>query len=183
MPVYKKNAWEYMSNQKDKTFDVIITDAMYDKPFTPEQMDEMRRVCKGHIITFCKEGLPLFKPDDYMYWIKPPSPKNTSKKMSSCVEWIIIECHGDTYNGSDMFWSNNHKVFTDVLIEKPIHPYQKPISLMERLVLLFSKKGDLVFDPFAGTGSTLEASKRHGRLAVGCEDNSAWSPQTQMDES
>ncbi len=47
------------------------------------------------------------------------------------------------------------------------HPTQKPVALMRQLV---AKTGaELIFDPFAGTGSTLRAAKDLGRLAVGVE--------------
>ena len=53
--------------------------------------------------------------------------------------------------------------------ERTGHPCQTPVALMERVVLACSKRGDLVLDPFAGSGTTLVAAKRHGRRFVGCE--------------
>lgn len=163
--IHITDAWQYIKKMRDKSVDVIITDPEYDDKLN---MVELRRICKGHIIAFCREGQPFFAPDDYMYWVKPPAPKNTSKSMSSTVEWIIIEKHGDTYNPY-LFCSNYCKVFTDTLIEKPVHPYQKPVSLLERLVLIFSRPNDIIFDPFAGTGTTIQAALRHGRQAFGCD--------------
>lgn len=49
------------------------------------------------------------------------------------------------------------------------HPTQKPLALMERLVLTYSRPFDLVFDPFAGSGSTLVAARNTGRLFLGVE--------------
>lgn len=49
------------------------------------------------------------------------------------------------------------------------HPHAKPVPLLERLITLSSKPGDLVLDPFAGTGSTLVASANLGRDYVGVE--------------
>jgi site-specific DNA-methyltransferase (adenine-specific) len=54
------------------------------------------------------------------------------------------------------------------------HPDQKPLELVERLVRASSREGELVVDPFCGTGTTLVAAKRHGRRAVGCDTNSRW---------
>ena len=54
-------------------------------------------------------------------------------------------------------------------IEKTEHPCQFPIGLIERLVLALTKKGDLVFDPFAGVCSSGAAAISHGRHFVGCE--------------
>ena len=57
---------------------------------------------------------------------------------------------------------NNH-------VEKTIHPCQFPVELVERLMLSLTESGDLVFDPFAGAGTTLAAAARHGRRGCGAE--------------
>lgn len=49
------------------------------------------------------------------------------------------------------------------------HPCQLPIPLLERLVLMTTDKGDVVFDPFIGTGTTAVAAKRLGRNYIGIE--------------
>ncbi len=52
-------------------------------------------------------------------------------------------------------------------IDKPrvndLHPTMKPVELMERAILHSSKSGDLVLDPFAGSGSTLIACQKTSR--------------------
>ena len=53
--------------------------------------------------------------------------------------------------------------------ERTAHPCQFPTDLIDRLVLGFSRKGDVVFDPFVGSGTTLESCIRHGRYCVGFE--------------
>jgi adenine-specific DNA-methyltransferase len=54
-------------------------------------------------------------------------------------------------------------------VEKTEHPCQFPVELIERLVLSMTKKGDWVFDPFLGSGTTVIAAVRHGRRGVGAE--------------
>jgi hypothetical protein len=49
------------------------------------------------------------------------------------------------------------------------HPTQKPVALLERILLASTNEGDLVLDPFAGSGTTLLAAFRLRRQAVGCE--------------
>jgi len=49
------------------------------------------------------------------------------------------------------------------------HPTQKPIALLERIVLASSNPGDLVLDPFAGTFTTGFVAKKHGRRFIGIE--------------
>lgn len=53
--------------------------------------------------------------------------------------------------------------------EQRIHPTQKPVALMEAIISEFTKPGDVVFDPYAGSGSTLLAASRLGRRAIGVE--------------
>jgi len=50
-----------------------------------------------------------------------------------------------------------------------VHPTEKPVELMEHYILNSSQPGDLVLDPFAGSGSTLLAAQQNGRRWIGCE--------------
>lgn len=52
---------------------------------------------------------------------------------------------------------------------KTSHPTEKPEDLLERIILLGSKKGDVVLDPFMGSGTTGVVSKRLGRSFIGIE--------------
>ena len=49
------------------------------------------------------------------------------------------------------------------------HPCQMPEKLLERIIRTSSNPGDLVFDPFAGSGTTLAAAKRLGRRYLGTD--------------
>lgn len=49
------------------------------------------------------------------------------------------------------------------------HPTQKPVYLMEEYILNSSNEGDIVLDPFLGSGSTAIAAIRNDRIAYGCE--------------
>ena len=55
--------------------------------------------------------------------------------------------------------------------ENTDHPTQKPEKLIAKLVLASSEKGDLVFDPFLGSGTTSVVAKKLGRHFVGIEQN------------
>lgn len=54
---------------------------------------------------------------------------------------------------------------------KTSHPTEKPEDLLERIVLLGSKEGDLILDPFMGSGTTGVVSKRLNRNFIGIELN------------
>jgi len=49
------------------------------------------------------------------------------------------------------------------------HPTQKPVALLERILLASTNEGDLVLDPFAGGGTTLVSALRLRRHALGCD--------------
>lgn len=51
----------------------------------------------------------------------------------------------------------------------PLHPAQKPLRLVKRLACLFATEGDLILDPFMGSGTTLRAAKDIGCGAIGIE--------------
>jgi site-specific DNA-methyltransferase (adenine-specific) len=52
---------------------------------------------------------------------------------------------------------------------KLTHPNEKPVDLMRRLVEATTKPGDLILDPFAGSGTTLVAALQSGRRYIGVE--------------
>ncbi len=54
------------------------------------------------------------------------------------------------------------------------HPTQKPEALLYRVLLATSQKGDVILDPFFGTGTTGAVAKRLGREWIGCEREGAY---------
>jgi len=50
-----------------------------------------------------------------------------------------------------------------------LHPTQKPVELLEKLISIFTDPGDVVIDPVAGSGSTLIAAENLGRRSYGFE--------------
>lgn len=160
-------AWRLISLLPDQKVQAVITDPMYDAEL---YMDELERVCSGNIIAFCAPENMFFVPDELAYWIKPSSTKNSAQHLSRFVEFILIRRRGGVFN-SGLHWSNYTGVYEDRLLEKSVHPFQKPISLMERLIAIYTKPGDLILDPFMGSGATLRAAQRLGRGALGFEHN------------
>jgi site-specific DNA-methyltransferase (adenine-specific) len=49
------------------------------------------------------------------------------------------------------------------------HPTQKPLRLVRRALLASTREGDLIFDPFCGSGTTAVATKELGRIFAGAE--------------
>jgi DNA modification methylase len=81
----------------------------------------------------------------------------------------IVACHApgkSTWNGG-----GQHGVFivNKGGDERAGHPTQKPFALMEKLIRLFTDPGDLILDPFMGSGTTGVAAIRLGRRFLGWE--------------
>lgn len=54
---------------------------------------------------------------------------------------------------------------------RALHPTQKPEEMLKRIIIASSNKGDLVLDPFLGSGTTAVVAKRLGRKWIGIEKN------------
>src|ERR1700755_1177118 len=75
-------------------------------------------------------------------------------------DWTLPLCTGDErLKGRD---------------KKKLHPTQKPEALLARVILSSSRPGDLVLDPFSGTGTTGATAKRLGRQFIGIERDPAY---------
>ena len=90
-----------------------------------------------------------------------------------------------TKDGKPKDWEENGKnnfrtthpsnIWTDITVpfwsmpENTEHPTQKPEKLLAKIILASSNKGDFVFDPFAGSGTTLVTAKKLGRNFSGIE--------------
>jgi site-specific DNA-methyltransferase (adenine-specific)/modification methylase len=70
-------------------------------------------------------------------------------------DWMLPIC-----NGKERLRKNNGK---------KVHSTQKPESLLHRIILASTNKGDAIFDPFLGTGTTAVVAKKLGRKYYGIE--------------
>jgi site-specific DNA-methyltransferase (adenine-specific) len=64
-------------------------------------------------------------------------------------------------------WTDIHRVKHNKYRDE--HPCQLPVHLLERIILMASDEGDVILDPFNGTGTTAIAAKRLGRNYIGFE--------------
>lgn len=65
-------------------------------------------------------------------------------------------------------WTDIARV-PNVSKERLGYPTQKPIALLERIILSSSNPGEVVFDPFCGCGTTIYAAVKTGRQWIGCD--------------
>jgi len=89
--------------------------------------------------------------------------KARSRKLFEGSKWLELG-----YNPKDV-WSVSrlHRQHA----ERVDHPTQKPLEIIERMVLASCPRGGRVLDPFMGSGTTAVACARHGREFVGYEIN------------
>jgi modification methylase len=86
--------------------------------------------------------------------------KAANEDVQARSDWLIPLCTGEErLKGKD---------------GRKIHPTQKPEGLLARVLLSSSRPGDLVIDPFNGTGTTGAVAKRLGRHFVGIEREQAY---------
>lgn len=119
-------------------------------------------------------------------WAKPNAQPNiTCRMLTESTEQVLWLCNNSKKKAKG--WTFNYKAMKEMNGGKQMrnfwvipltpprerihgkHPSQKPMVLMERLVLCGTNPGDLVLDCFAGSGSTLLACKEQRRDWVGVE--------------
>jgi modification methylase len=172
--------------------------AAYDK-FTREWLTEARRVLKpsgslwviGSYHNIFRVGAML---QDMGFWIlndviwrkANPMPNFKGTRFTNAHETLIWASMGEkskyTFNYRAMKTLNDElQMRSDWVLPicagqerlkkdgSKVHPTQKPEALLYRLMLATTNKGDVVLDPFFGTGTTGAVAKRLGRQWIGCE--------------
>ena len=103
-----------------------------------------------------------------------PMPRNMNLHFINSTEaWIyfVYKKHTGTFNNNGKAVHDFFETSVTPTGERKFgkHPTQKPIQLLEQMILLLSNPGDLVFDPFMGSGSTGVAALKNGRDFIGSE--------------
>jgi site-specific DNA-methyltransferase (adenine-specific) len=144
-----------------------------------ESARQMARLARRWILVFCQVEAAMkwraaLEAGGAVYkrtcqWIKPDGKPQYSGDRPGIGYESIVACHApgrSRWNGG-----GSHGVF---IVNKggdqrTGHQTQKPLALMEILVRLFADRGELILDPFAGSGTTGVAAIRHGRRFLGWE--------------
>lgn len=97
------------------------------------------------------------------------------QEITGCFNRPYEEIKREFYSEKKNLCTFNRKIDSDVLYEKfdedRVHPTQKPVKLLERLLLAYSNKGETVLDNCMGSGSTGVACVNTGRRFIGMELN------------
>lgn len=113
------------------------------------------------------------------YWTKPDPPPTPRPNFASAVEVgvYLIKPGQRTWNGGGF----HRNAFESPLAHKAdgagmyrFHPTQKPVAVMAWLIEAMTNPGDLVVDPFCGSGTTGVAALRLGRRFLGIEIDPAF---------
>ena len=161
------------------------------EPLKPEFLiDEFKRILKpkGNIFIFCSYNIigdyhkvfdPEFDTFQFMVWHKTNPVPNFRKSsfLNSCE--LIVSCwnKGHTWNFTTQKEMHNF-VESGICMGserikdengKNLHPTQKPLAVLEKIIKIASNEGDVVLDCFNGVGSTGEAALKLKRKYIGIE--------------
>lgn len=135
------------------------------------------------MIVFCSwQQIPLvqsyglnygFNKSYPLYFIKNSSPQalKANMKIVGAVETALVLYRDKLpkFNGDGRMVLNHFHWQHDGKNIPHIHPTQKPVKVLKRLIEIFTDVGDLVIDPVAGSGSTLRAAAELNRNCYGFE--------------
>ena len=195
--IYLGDCLELMKDIPDKSIDCVLTDIPYNEcnridnglrnldkskadigDFDLEELTSL--LCdktKGSIYMFCginqvseirktmtAKGLST----RVIVWEKTnPSPMNGDVIWLSGIELCVFgKKKGATYN-----YHCKNTVLRYPCGSGKVHPTQKPVNLFRELILASTKEGDVILDPFIGSGTTAVAAIKENRHFIGMELN------------
>jgi len=150
-----------MSNIKNFRYDIIWEKTLFSNfALVKKQPAKLHE----NISVFYKKQ-PTYNPQ--MTEGKPYTDKPRKRTMGVIGDAIgvkkAIDNKGTRYPSSIQKYSNGNN--------KSVHPTQKPISLMEYLILTYSNEGDTILDNTMGSGTTMVACKNLNRNGIGIEQD------------
>ena len=183
-PPYEKHMHDAKSGKGNSTATKQIAALDFssiDEPTRAFICRELQRISQGWSLTFCTpEGVRSWRDaieaagaryKRACVWYKPDAtPQLNGQGPGMGAEMFCSAWHGtgfSKWNGGGRLGHFTHN--THSREREGTHPTEKPLSLMLELVELFSNPGDLVLDPFMGSGTTGVACARRARRFVGVE--------------
>lgn len=120
-----------------------------------------------------KEALGDLECKDRVIWRKSNAmPRNRDRRYVVNIEmasWYVKKGSPWTFNRQNDTYDESVLTYPVVPGKGRIHPTEKPLELMEEIVLRHTKEGDVVLDPFLGSGTTGLACVLLGRNFLGIE--------------
>lgn len=138
-----------------------------------------------YIIGSIIQSISDFRILNNIIWIKKSPPPNLSCRFfthsTETILWIRKGVKSKHYFDYDLMKKfNENKQMKDVWVigrpqkeEKKFgkHPTQKPLEIIDRMILSSTKENDLILDMFCGSGSVLVSCKNNLRNGIGIENN------------
>lgn len=106
-------------------------------------------------------------PRQFVFWDKGDGGLNPRKNFVNTIEMAVFATKNSKYT-----WNGGGSTINLIRRNRaptPLHPTQKPELIFSKLISLLTNKGDLVLDPFLGSGTTAFCAKKLGRRCIGIE--------------
>lgn len=195
--IYNESCLDTMARMADKSIGLILTDPPYNaKSIGPNQREyslgemqlpvaKYKKFCKGWFkeadrvanrIVFTPGIANIcFYPQPYwiICWHKPAAV--SFNRMGGYNAWEPICVYGKMPKGKKL--GQDYKLCNTLNLAKgpeSEHPCPKPLQLIRWAVIHFSNEGDIIYDPFMGSGTTAVAAIKEGRSFIGSEMNPAY---------
>jgi len=194
--VINADCLDILKQLPDKSIDLCLTDPPYGIGFDGEngynEITEQKYPSYLHaikrfpcaIMNYPEECMKYFSPilgvpNDCLLWVYNSNTKRQSRMI--CVYGKTVNYGGhkqkcknpedkrvnqfvDSYD-----WFSDIQQVKNISLEKTEHPCQLPEKLVSRIILMLTKPGDIILDPFFGSGTTGVAAKLFGRQFIGIE--------------
>ena len=145
-----------------------------------------KKLSTAHWIEFL-ESFKQFKLKSYIIWKYAGSFDSTKLRFHLDYEIIYHLSKGDNIYLNDKCGINDPLssvwyIPHNIPNRERIHPTQMPKALVERILKVSSKEGDIVLDCFAGSGTTCKVAEEFGLKSIGIEINPKYTTQKNYEE-
>lgn len=177
-PPYKQSTGGGGLIAKRQTYAAIRPLSDFDPEWFLSTLATIGKAAHGYI--FCsKDLLPAYTAflgksgwgwDMLAYTKANPIPAKNNKYLSDIEYLIFYREAGKCYFNNNAPFSFYSKVKRTICTPSEFgHPTEKDVDIIGQLIQVSTREGDLVLDPFVGSGTTLVAAKAAGRRAIGIE--------------
>lgn len=110
--------------------------------------------------------------DQILIWYKPATVRSSNpySELKNDYEPALLFARGTPRKFNRPIFA----VQQALIQSRRVHPAQKPVEVLKTIIDISTAEGELVFDPFCGSGQSLIAAREIGRRAIGCESNKDW---------
>lgn len=165
--------WSFMAYERHYEFNNIMSkyfkrnldnDVVWVRAKGRSSAKHLKSLREDIFYGYKEDGEPVWNPLKMIREVIAPYMENGRPRG-----WFVDETGKRVrFTGLGNVWTYSQAVFSST-VEPPIHPTQKPVMMLERLIRLSSNEGDVVLDPFIGSGSTAIACLLSKRKYIGFE--------------